>query len=257
MTSSVDQPVAANDPLVRFENLGKSFLTVTGSTVALEGINQRIDRGQFIAVIGPSGCGKSTLLRLLCGLELPSSGQITYPAKQDVKFGVAFQEHRLLPWMNVEDNIALADHIAGTLNAASLDRARDLCLLVGLTGFEKRRPSELSGGMKQRASFARAMYAQPELLLLDEPFGALDALTREKIIADAERIWMEQKFTAFLITHSIEEAVHLADRVLVMSSRPGRITHEIRVDLPRPRTESRTNLRRLELCNELRRLLEV
>ncbi|WP_296556210.1 ABC transporter ATP-binding protein [Pigmentiphaga sp.] len=242
--------------LVTFEDVHKSFHTASGETVALQGISQAIGKGEFVAVIGPSGCGKSTLLRLLCGLEQPTRGRIRYSGGA-VDFGVAFQEHRLLPWMTVEDNIALADHMTAKFSKASRERARDLCALVGLNGFEKRMPSELSGGMRQRTSFARAMYAKPELLLLDEPFGALDALTREKIIADAERIWLERRFTAFLITHSIDEAVQLADRVLVLSPRPGRVAAEITVDLPRPHVRERSNPRYVQLCDQLRRLLEI
>lgn len=230
--------------------------TYDGTNYVLHGIDVAIEDGEFVVMVGPSGCGKSTLLRLLCGLEQPTRGRIRYSGGA-VDFGVAFQEHRLLPWMTVEDNIALADHMTAKFSKASRERARDLCALVGLNGFEKRMPSELSGGMRQRTSFARAMYAKPELLLLDEPFGALDALTREKIIADAERIWLERRFTAFLITHSIDEAVQLADRVLVLSPRPGRVAAEITVDLPRPHVRERSNPRYVQLCDQLRRLLEI
>jgi len=174
-----------------------------------------------------------------------------------VRFGVAFQEHRLLPWLNIEQNVALPKLMTTGATSADLERARQLCAMVGLSGFEKRNPSELSGGMRQRASFARALFSNPELLLLDEPFGALDALTREQIIADAERIWMREGFAAFLITHSISEAVHLADRVIVMSARPGRVAAEIRVDLPRPRTEQREHPEYARLCAELRKHLEI
>jgi ABC-type nitrate/sulfonate/bicarbonate transport system ATPase subunit len=252
----MSKALAAPQRLIEFQNIRKEFVTPSGNTVALDGINQHIDQGEFLAIIGPSGCGKSTLLRLLCGLDAPSAGTIQYTAQRPVTFGVAFQEHRLLPWMDIENNIALADHMAGTANAQSLERARGLSALVGLNGFEKRLPSELSGGMRQRASFARAMYAMPELLLLDEPFGALDALTREKIVRDAESIWMERKFTAFLITHSIDEAVQLADRVLVLSPRPGRIAAEIIIDLPRPHARERSNPRYVALCSQLRQHLE-
>ncbi len=247
----------AKAPLVSFEDVGKVFSTASGETVALKGVTQAICKGEFVAVIGASGCGKSTLLRLLCGLETPTSGQVRFDDKRGVSYGVAFQEHRLLPWMTVADNIALPDHMIGNYSPASQRRAKELCELVGLIGFENSMPSELSGGMKQRTSFARAMYAEPDLLLLDEPFGALDAITRERIIADAERIWIDKKFTAFLITHSIDEAVQLADRVLVMSARPGRISAEIVIDIPRPRARERLNPRYVQLCNQLRELLEI
>jgi len=252
---SADDASAA--ALVTFEDVHKSFQTDAGEIIALQGISQRINQGEFVAVIGPSGCGKSTLLRLLCGLDQPTRGRIHYRDNKPVNFGVAFQEHRLLPWMKVADNIALTDHMTARFTKASRERAQRLCTLVGLDGFEQRMPSELSGGMRQRVSFARALYAEPELLLLDEPFGALDALTREKIIADAERIWLEQQFAAFLITHSIDEAVQLADRVLVLSARPGRVAAEIEIDLPRPHVRERLNPRYVQLCEQLRQLLEI
>ncbi|HEY9279535.1 MAG TPA: ABC transporter ATP-binding protein [Eoetvoesiella sp.] len=246
--------------IVRFVNVTKRFETDSGVTVALEGIQQQIAAGEFVAIIGPSGCGKSTLLRLLCGLETPSEGAIEWPAHSaggSIDYGVAFQEHRLLPWLNIEQNVALPKLMKGQARPEDLSRARALCEMVGLQGFETRRPSELSGGMKQRASFARALFSNPELLLLDEPFGALDALTREKIIADAEQIWMREKFAAFLITHSISEAVHLADRVIVMSARPGRIVAEVPINLPRPRTQQLGTPEYARLCEELRRHLEL
>ncbi|WP_211366332.1 ABC transporter ATP-binding protein [Verticiella sediminum] len=253
-------PVSAASAIVRFDDVVKRFSTSSGVTTALQGINLAIDRGEFVAIIGPSGCGKSTLLRLLCGLEQPTEGRIEWPGRKGadpVRFGVAFQEHRLLPWLSIEQNITLPKLMKGRTAAQDLERARALCKMVGLEGFEKRLPSELSGGMRQRASFARSLFVHPELLLLDEPFGALDALTREQIIADAERIWMEQRFAAFLITHSISEAVHLADRVIVMSARPGRIAAEIAVNLPRPRTEQMLNPEYSRLVAELRRHLEI
>jgi NitT/TauT family transport system ATP-binding protein len=259
--SRQQQPAAsAAEAIVSFVDVTKKFKTDSGVTTALQGINQHIAPGEFVAIIGPSGCGKSTLLRLLCGLETPSEGRVEWPgrsAANPVRFGVAFQEHRLLPWLNIEQNVALPKLMTTGANGDDLSRARELCAMVGLTGFEKRRPAELSGGMRQRASFARALFSNPELLLLDEPFGALDALTREQIIADAEAIWMREKFAAFLITHSISEAVHLADRVIVMSARPGRVAAEIKVDLPRPRTAQRENPEYARLCAELRKHLEI
>ncbi|WP_332609389.1 ABC transporter ATP-binding protein [Achromobacter sp. ESBL13] len=257
---SIAPAVDAGTAIVRFIDVTKKFKTDSGVTIALQGVNQHIAPGEFVAIIGPSGCGKSTLLRLLCGLESPSEGQIAWPgrgASNPVRFGVAFQEHRLLPWLNIEQNVALPKLMTTGATRADLERARQLCAMVGLGGFEKRNPSELSGGMRQRASFARALFSNPELLLLDEPFGALDALTREQIIADAERIWMREGFAAFLITHSISEAVHLADRVIVMSARPGRVAAQIRVDLPRPRTKLREHPEYARLCAELRKHLEI
>lgn len=245
--------------VVTFDNVSKHFETRTGTVIALERINQHIYDGEFVAVIGPSGCGKSTLLRLLCGLEQPTEGKVILPtgAGGDSAIGVAFQEHRLLPWLTIQKNILLPKLMQGSGTAEDEQRAKMLCEMVGLKGFEEKRPSELSGGMRQRASFARALFSNPSLLLLDEPFGALDALTREKIIADAEAIWMDQKFGAFLITHSISEAVHLADRVLVMSARPGRVVAEIPITLERPRTDFLSDPEFARLCDELRHHLEI
>lgn len=246
--------------VVSFDNVSKHFETRTGTTIALERVNQHIYAGEFVAVIGPSGCGKSTLLRLLCGLEQPTEGKVVLPfngADANSAIGVAFQEHRLLPWLNIKKNILLPKLMHGSVTAEDEERAMVLSEMVGLKGFEEKRPSELSGGMRQRASFARALFSRPSLLLLDEPFGALDALTREKIIADAEAIWLDQKFGAFLITHSISEAVHLADRVLVMSARPGRIVAEVPITLERPRTNFLSDPEFARLCDELRHHLEL
>lgn len=246
--------------LVSFEHISKKFETPSGTIHALENINQHINKGEFVAVIGPSGCGKSTLLRLLCGLETASSGSITWAeGSKDPShsIGVAFQEHRLLPWLDIKQNILLPNLMQANVKPEDEQRAMELCEMVGLTGFESKKPAELSGGMRQRASFARALFSKPSLLLLDEPFGALDALTQEKIIADAEQIWMNQRFGAFLITHSISEAVHLADRVLVMSARPGRIVAEVPINLERPRTNHLGDPEYARLCDELRHHLEL
>lgn len=247
------------EKVVVFDNVSKHFETRTGTVIALEHINQFIADGEFVAVIGPSGCGKSTLLRLLCGLEQPTQGEVRLSkgVDKDSGIGVAFQEHRLLPWLNIQKNILLPKLMQGGVTAEDEERATFLCEMVGLKGFEEKRPSELSGGMRQRASFARALFSKPSLLLLDEPFGALDALTREKIIADAEAIWLSQKFGAFLITHSISEAVHLADRVLVMSARPGRVVAEIPITLDRPRTKYLSDPEFMRFCDELRHHLEI
>ncbi|OVZ59737.1 hypothetical protein CDO44_11465 [Pigmentiphaga sp. NML080357] len=244
--------------VARLDGVSKRFETKSGTVQALDGIRLSIGAGEFVAIVGPSGCGKSTLLRILCGLEQPTEGKVDWGGEGPApRMGVAFQEHRLLPWLSIEQNIMLPRLMQGRATAADVDRAHSLCKLVGLTGFEKRRPAELSGGMKQRASVARALFTDPGLLLLDEPFGALDALTREQITADTERIWTEQGFAALLITHSISEAVHLADRVIVMSARPGRIVAEFRIDLPRPRTEVLGSPEFGRLCGDIRKKLEL
>ncbi len=251
---------AAAGHVVDLRGVSKRFDTSSGAVQALESISLTIHTGEFVAIVGPSGCGKSTLLRILCDLETPTQGQLQWGAnggQARPRIGVAFQEHRLLPWLNIENNVCLPRLMQGAASGQDMARARDLCKLVGLNGFEKRRPSELSGGMRQRASVARSLFTSPELLLLDEPFGALDALTREQITADTERIWMEQRFSALLITHSIGEAVHLADRVIVMSARPGRIAAEFDIDLPRPRTQALGSPEFARLTAEIRAKLEL
>lgn len=242
--------------LVTIDAVSKRFDGAVGSVQALQNISLAIGQGEFVSVVGPSGCGKSTLLRIVCGLETPSGGFIHWN-QDDVRMGVAFQEHRLLPWLNIERNIALSNLMRGRIHEDSLVRSRQLCQLVGLSGFEKRAPMELSGGMKQRASVARALFTDPQLLLLDEPFGALDALTREQITNDTERIWRERGFAALLITHSIAEAVHLGDRIVVMSARPGRIAAILQNDLPRPRSTAVGTAEFAAVCEQVRARLEL
>jgi NitT/TauT family transport system ATP-binding protein len=207
--------------------------------LALSAIDLSIAMGEFVALLGPSGCGKSTILHLVAGLDDPSAGAVVVdglPPRQlqaRQQLGIAFQEHALLPWRTVVGNLELPFQIAGR----APDRAQIAALidLVGLRGFESARPSQLSGGMRQRASIARALCLDPKLLLLDEPFGALDAVTRRFMNLELQRIWQEKRITTVLVTHTVEEAIFLADRVLVMSSRPGRIVRELKVPFPRPR----------------------
>lgn len=247
---------APQAPIVTIDKVNKIFGSGPDAVHALHDIDMAIGKGEFVAIVGPSGCGKSTLLRLLSNLDRPTSGAITWEGGTAGRSSVAFQEHRLLPWNSVLDNIMLPVTMQGGAKATDRARARDLAELVGLGSFTKSRPAALSGGMRQRASVARALFAEPDLLLLDEPFGALDALTREKITADTEEIWLKQNFTALLITHSIAEAVHLADRVFVMSPRPGRITHVVPIDLPRPRASLVGSDRYNSLINEIRTKLK-
>ena len=213
---------------------------------ALAPTSLAIAEGEFIALLGPSGCGKSTILHLIAGLDEPSSGSVLVDnqppraLQQSHQLGIAFQEHALLPWRSVAANLALPFQIAGL----PPDHARIASLidLVGLNGFESARPSQLSGGMRQRASIARALALNPKLLLLDEPFGALDAVTRRTMNLELQRIWQQNRITTVLVTHTVEEALFLADRVLVMSGRPGRIIRELRVPFPRPRDVATTRL---------------
>lgn len=206
---------------------------------ALGGVDLKIREGEFVALLGPSGCGKSTILRLVAALDQPTAGRISIEGRAPGelalthRLGVAFQDHALLPWLSIEKNVGLPFKIAGR----PVDRARVAALieLVGLKGFEAARPSQLSGGMRQRVSIARALVLQPDVLLLDEPFGALDAVTRRHMNVELQRIWGENRITSLLVTHSVEEALFLADRVIVMSGRPGRLVKEIVVPFARPR----------------------
>ena len=207
---------------------------------ALDNVSLSIPSGQFVALIGPSGCGKSTLLHLVAALGTASSGRITIDGespetlREKHQLGIAFQEHALLPWLTVEANLALVFRIAG--RAVDRERIRELIELVGLRGFEEARPRQLSGGMRQRAAIARSLCLEPRLLLLDEPFGALDAVTRRSMNVELQRIWLESKVTTVLVTHSVDEAIFLADRVVVLSGRPGKIVEKIDVPFLRPRT---------------------
>ena len=221
---------------IRIAGLSKRF----GDVVALRDIGCRIEQGSFVSIVGPSGCGKSTLLRILAGLldytegEVMLDGQPIHGTRRDV--GVVFQSSILLPWRTILQNVMLPAEVLGLDLGAARRRALQLLHLVGLDGFEDKLPRQLSGGMQQRASIARALLHDPKILLMDEPFGALDALTREHMNLELQRIWAESGKTVVLITHSIPEAIFLGDTVLVMTPRPGTIAREIRVELPRPRS---------------------
>ena len=225
---------------IAVRGLSKHYPTRDGRIIALHDISFTVRDGEFIAVVGPSGCGKSTLLKLLAGLMPPSTGEavlggtpISGP-RRDI--GVVFQSPVLFPWRTVLDNVLLPVDIQGLGRQRHMQAAFDLLALVGLREFEQRYPWELSGGMQQRVAITRALIHGPALLLMDEPFGALDAMTREHMNLELQRILLEERKTVLFITHSIPEAVFLADRVLVMSSRPGRILDDVRVKIPRPRS---------------------
>jgi NitT/TauT family transport system ATP-binding protein len=209
------------------------------ATPALGPLDLAIETGSFVSVVGPSGCGKSTLLRLIAGLEKPTTGRLRrYGDELDGpsrEVGVVFQDHVLFPWASVLENVMLPAEVFSLPKPAALERARWLLELTGLKDFAGHKPHMLSGGMKQRAAFCRAVLADPQLLLLDEPFGALDALTREELSLELSRLWQDLGRTALLITHDLTEAILLGDRIVIMSDRPGRIRLDMKVDLPRPR----------------------
>lgn len=214
------------------------------SVTALDDVSLDIDDGQIIALIGPSGCGKSTLLRMIAGLDDDYQGEIAWatPPKPGRDIGFVFQEHALLPWRTVQRNVALGLEGKGADKASMSARVTDLLAMVGLQEFANSYPSELSGGMRQRVAIVRALAYNPQILLMDEPFGALDAITRDRLQDDLLRIWDQTKKTIVLVTHSVEEAAYLADRVVVMSARPGRIRAIHDVPLPRERDQATREL---------------
>ena len=227
-------------PLIEARDLSKTYGGGSGGAVhALDRVTLTIEQGQFVCVVGPSGCGKSTLLRLLAGLDVYEQGRLSMDGSPvngpSPKVGVVFQAANLLPWLTVRENVRLPLRVGGRRPEAT-QRVDSLLEVTGLSDFGQRFPYELSGGMQQRAGICRALVRDPEVLLMDEPFGALDALTRERMNLELQRIWEANRKTILLITHSISEAIFLGDRVIVMSARPGRILKDLPVAIPRPRT---------------------
>ena len=234
------------DAYIGLESVSMRYQARDRSTLALTGIDLTIGKQEFVALVGQSGCGKTTMLRIMAGLIRPTEGEVTIAGRslwrgerrdEDAlrKLGLVFQDANLFPWYSVEENIALPLLLRKVSKGERLKRARELAELVGLTGFERALPRELSGGMKQRVAIARALSYDPEILLLDEPFGALDAMTRDKMNIELQRIAEATRATVVLVTHSIGEAVFLADRVVLLSARPGQIRSITRVEVPRPR----------------------
>ncbi len=223
------------DPILTVNNLTVVFPDNNGGLRALDDVSFEVCPQEFICVLGPSGSGKTTLLRILAGLLPPTVGEVNFGDHQQPRIGMVFQQANLMPWRTVLDNIKLPLELSGAADAES--RAQELIELVGLTGFETNWPRELSGGMAQRVAIARALVHDPDLLLLDEPFGSLDALTRERMWTELSRIWQAKQKTVVMVTHSINESLFLADRVLVLSARPGKVKMDLEVDLPRPRKD--------------------
>lgn len=227
-------------PILEMRGVSVSYRTRKGHIDALRDINLRVPDGEFLTILGPSGCGKSTLLKLAAGLLSTTQGVITMNGKEvdgpSKDIGVAFQKPTLLPWRTVLDNVILPSETVGQADERAKQRALDLIELVGLRDFSTNYPKELSGGMQQRVGIARMLQRDPTLLLMDEPFAALDALTRENLALELQRIWMQDRKSVLFITHSIPEAVLLSDRILVMSARPGQIVEAFQVNIPRPRT---------------------
>lgn len=217
-------------------------------TVALHNMNLQVEEGEFISLVGPSGCGKSTVLKIIAGLDNLSSGQLKWEKKLgDKGLAFVFQEPALMPWATVRDNVNLPLKLSQVSPRQARMRCAEAIHLVGLEDFENSYPRQLSGGMKMRVSIARALVTEPEIMLMDEPFGALDEMTRTKLNQDVLKLWEKQKWTVIFVTHNIYEAVYLSNRVLVMADRPGRVLHEVKIDVPYPRPG---DFRLSQTCNQ-------
>ncbi len=263
MSALMQSPTPAQTPsgAISLQGIGMEFRRRDTVVTALDGVSLDIPAGSFCSVLGPSGCGKSTLLSLVAGLATPTRGTVTIDGRPlDGAFhdvGIVFQSDVLLPWMTITENVLLPAKVKRQDMQAARARAQALLDQTGLGDFGGAYPTELSGGMRQRASICRALLADPAVLLMDEPFGALDALTREKMQADLNRICSEQGKTVLFITHDIEEAVALADQLVVMSPRPGRILKHYQIDFPQPRRrETRRDPRFEEIVDEVRALFQ-
>ena len=250
----------AGEPYIRLRGVGKTYETNDGAVEACAEIDLDVRQSEFVAIVGPSGCGKTTILKMVAGLVPRTAGEITVGGRRvdrpQTDVGIVFQESILLDWRDVLSNVMLQVDIRRMDRAAFLPIAEHLLRATGLQGFEHKKPYELSGGMRQRVSICRALVHDPPLLLMDEPFGALDALTREQISMDIQRVWMEKRKTAIHITHSIPEAVLLADRVVVMGPRPGRIVEILEIDLPRPRRLDRLPQRFNDYAGRIREIFK-
>jgi NitT/TauT family transport system ATP-binding protein len=244
-------------PILTIQNLSAVFPDNNGGLQALNDVSFDVYPQEFVCVLGPSGSGKTTLLRILAGLLRPTSGAFTFGHGEQPSTGMVFQQANLMPWRTVIENIKLPLEVKNMEDSSALLKAQEMIELVGLQGFEDSLPRDLSGGMAQRVAIARALIHDPDLLLLDEPFGSLDALTRERMWTELSRIWQMRQKTVIMVTHSINESLFLADRVLVLTQRPGKIKTDVEVDLPRPRTDDiRYTPHFGELARKLRQAIE-
>jgi len=248
-------------PALSVENVSVTYKSSRGKHTAVDDVSMKMHPGEFVSILGPSGCGKSTLLGVVAGLLSASSGRISIFGEEVIgprkDIGVVFQQATLLPWLNVIDNILIPIKALRRNDRDYAKRAKDLLELVGLTKFEKYYPNELSGGMQQRVGIARALIHDPNLLLMDEPFAALDAMTRERMSLELQDIWRASGKSVLFITHSIPEAVFLSSRILIMSASPGRFVKEITIDLPRPRTaQTMASGQYAALCGEIRKMFD-
>jgi len=227
---------SGRQPAVEIDGVGKIYQSSDGPVTALGSVSLDVKEGEFVSLLGPSGCGKTTLLRMIAGLEEPTSGHIHLHGRGLDGLGFVFQRDVLLNWRTILENVLLPIDFKNKKPKAYTEKASQLLATFGLKGFENKRPWELSGGMRQRAAICRALIDDPELLLMDEPFGALDALTRDELNVELQSLWQKTRKTAIFVTHSISEAVFLSDRVVVISDKPGRIVEVVEIDYPRPRS---------------------
>lgn len=253
-------PRLSPEPVLTVSQLDVSFPIPTDDLlVVIDKLSFQVYPQEFISILGPSGCGKTTLLRVIAGLISKAAGNVTYNGKKDAsayKIGLVFQQANLMPWRTVFGNVSLPLEIAGYQKGEIPERVNDMIHLVGLEGFERTYPCELSGGMAQRVAIARALVQDPDFLLLDEPFGSLDALTRERMGNELLSIWQARRKTVLMVTHSISEAVFLSDRVIVLTPRPARVNLNLSIDLPRPRDEkTRYRIRFSALTKKLRQAI--
>lgn len=245
--------------MINLENVTKSFTQEGQKQVVLQEINFNVDKGEFLCIVGPSGCGKTTLLRMIAGLDFPTNGRIleegTEISGPSIERGYVFQQYSLFPWLNVLENVTFGLELKGMEEEERLQKAREYLKMVGLSQAEKSYPKELSGGMKQRAAIARSLVNDPHVLLMDEPFSALDVQTRHKLQEELVRIWKEEQKTVIFVTHNVDEAVFLADHVVVLSRNPGKVIKRFQIQLNRIRDRSAPQF--LELKKEITSYLDI